>query len=127
MATRVGKAGQGTALSAEPSGGPGGQLGIRDAPPTARAGASVRLDRRQRSPGLHFGVNGRHLLICLVRLLVRLRVVPLLLLVSRERLLLGRAVLLYLEHKVNNYSPIEKVNFRDCLRDSLHVSPTLPL
>ncbi len=45
--------------------------------------------------------------------LVRLRVVPLLLLVFRERLLLGRAVLLYLEHKVNNYSPIEQANFQE--------------
>jgi hypothetical protein len=72
----------------------------------------VRLDRRQRSPGLHLGVNGRHLLICQVQLLVPLQVVPLLLIVFRERLLLGRAVLLYLGHKVNNYSPIEQINFR---------------
>jgi hypothetical protein len=71
----------------------------------------VRLDRRQRSPGLHLGVNGRHLLISRVQLLlVRLRL--LLRLVPRERLLLCRAVLLYLEHKVNIYSPIEKVIFR---------------
>jgi hypothetical protein len=84
----------------------------------------VRLDRRQRSPGLHFGVNGRHLLICLVQRLVRLRVVPLLLLVFRERLLVGRTVLLYLEHKVNNYSPIEKVKFR--IRSKLK-QETLPL
>jgi len=32
--------------------------------------------------------------------------------VLRERLLLRWAVLLYLEHKVNNYSPIERINFR---------------
>jgi hypothetical protein len=56
----------------------------------------VRLDRRQRSPGLHLGVNGRHLLVSQVQLLlVRLRLLLLLLrLVRWERLLVGRAVLL---------------------------------
>ncbi len=90
----------------------------------------MRLDRRQRSPGLHFGVNGRHLLICLVQLLVRLRVVPLLLLVFRERLLLGRAVLLYLEHKVNNYSPNKKGEFQglsEGFTSCLSHSPSLTL
>jgi hypothetical protein len=73
----------------------------------------MRLDGRQRSPGLHLGVNGRHLLVGQVQLLlVRLLLLLLLLPVLRERLLLSGPVLLYLGHKVNNYSPIEKVIFR---------------
>ena len=73
----------------------------------------MRLDGRQRSPGLHLGVNGRHLLVGQVQLLLaRLLLLLLLLPVLRERLLLSGPVLLYLEHKVNNYSPIEKKNFR---------------
>jgi hypothetical protein len=72
----------------------------------------MRLDGRQRSPGLHLGVNGRHLLVGQVQLLLVRLLLLLLLPVLRERLLLSGPVLLYLEHKVNNYSPIEKKNFR---------------
>jgi hypothetical protein len=72
----------------------------------------VRLDKRQRSPGPHLGVDSRHLLICQVQLLLVRLLLLLLRLVLRERLLLRWAVLLYLGHKVNNHSPIEKKNFR---------------
>jgi hypothetical protein len=88
----------------------------------------VRLDRRQRSPGLHLSVNGRHLLVSQVQLLlVRLRLLLLLLLrlVPRERSLLGWAVFLYLGHKVNNYSPIEQINFR--IRSQMKAGTSLSL
>jgi hypothetical protein len=53
----------------------------------------VRLDGRQRSPGLHLGINGRHLLVSQVQLLfVRLHLLLLLLPVLRERLLLSGSI-----------------------------------
>ena len=75
---------------------------------------------RQGRPGLQFGIDGSlsllnellHLLVCQVQLLLVRLLLLLLRLVFRERLLLRWAVLLYLEHKVNNYSPIEKKIFR---------------
>jgi hypothetical protein len=72
----------------------------------------VRLDGRQGSPWLDLGIDSRHLLIRQVQLLLVRLLLLLLRLVPRERLLLHWAVLLYLGHKVNNHSPIEKKIFR---------------
>ncbi len=55
-------------------------------------------------------MGGRAQLLLLQRLLIQRLL--LLQFVLRERLLLRWVVLLYLGHKVNNHSPIEKKNFR---------------
>jgi hypothetical protein len=68
-------------------------------------------------------MGGRaQLLLPQLLLIQRLR---LLLFVLRERLLVGQAVLLYLGHKVNNYPPIEQINFR--VRSKMEAGTSLSL
>jgi hypothetical protein len=91
-------------------------LRVGDSSLAARA---AHRQLRRGIPGPQLGINGSFLPVRLLparQFLLGGRtfqpLLSLLLLILREQLLLGRTVLLYLGHKVNNYSPIEKANFR---------------